>query len=214
MRRFFLAFLFVLVGWAQPSPIRAQQSQTGNGTAAANTISSGTMAGLPPANYQLTPGDTVTIRVFREPELDSQQRLSRDGTINFPLPGVIRLAGKTTNEASAMIVALLAPDYILHPQVSVSITTYNKQHFTVLGQVSTPGTYDIPEEQTIDILGAVARAGGFTRLAKLSEVIVRRASGGHEETFTVDVNRMMKDRSRPRFVIQANDTISIPERFF
>ncbi len=212
MQRFFLCILLGLSGWTQLASAQTQQGQaTGN---AGPSVASETATSMPPANYQLTPGDTVTIRVFREPELDSQQRLSRDGTINFPLLGVIRMAGKTTNDAAAMIVGLLAPDYILHPQVSVSITTYNKQHFTVLGQVSSPGTYDIPEEQTMDILGAVARAGGFTRLAKLSEVIVRRAAGSHEETFRVDVNRMMKDRNRPRFVIQANDTISIPERFF
>ena len=212
MRPFLLVILFILRGWIPFATAQLQQGQTAENAGPSSAV--GTTSGLPPANYQLTPGDTISIRVFREPELDSQQRLSRDGTINFPLLGVIRLAGKTTNEASAMIVGMLAPDYILHPQVSVSITTYNKQHFTVLGQVSSPGTYDIPEEQTIDILGAVARAGGFTRLAKLSDVVVRRATGSREETFTVDVNRMMKDRSRPRFMIQANDTISIPERFF
>ncbi len=169
----------------------------------------------PPANYQLAGGDTVLIRVFREPDLDTQQRLSRDGTINLPLLGIVKLAGKTTNEASAMIVGLLAPDYILHPQVSVTIAAYNKQQFTVLGQVNNPGTYTLPEEQqNVDILDAVARAGGFTRLAKLSEVIVRRTAGGREETFNVDVNRMMRDKTTPRFVIQPNDSISVPERFF
>ena len=212
MHRSILIIFLALSTWVYPTLAFGQQGQLGGEPA---TGAGGPTAGLPPANYQLTPGDTVNIRVFREPELESQQRLSRDGTINFPLLGVIKLAGKTTNEASAMIVGLLAPDYILHPQVSVSISTYNKQHFTILGQVSTPGTYDIPEEQTIDILGAVARAGGFTRLAKLSDVVVRRAAGNHEETFKVDVNRMMKkDRRYPRFIIQANDTISIPERFF
>ena len=169
----------------------------------------------PPANYQLAGGDTVLVRIFREPDLDSQQRLSRDGTINLPLLGVVRLAGKTTNEASAIIAGLLAPDYILHPQVSVSISAYNKQQFTVLGQVNTPGTYVLPEEQqSIDILAAVARAGGFTRLAKLSEVIVRRTTAGHEETFNVDVSRMLRDKSTPQFIVQPNDTISVSERFF
>ncbi|MBE7158297.1 MAG: polysaccharide export protein [Rhodospirillales bacterium] len=169
----------------------------------------------PPANYQLAGGDTVIVRVFREPDMDSQQRLSRDGTINLPLLGIVRLAGKTTNEAAATIAGLLAPDYILHPQVSVSISAYNKQQFTVLGQVNTPGTYVLPEEQqNIDILAAVARAGGFTRLAKLSEVVVRRNVEGREQTFTVDVNRMMRDKGTARFAIQPNDTISVPERFF
>ena len=66
----------------------------------------------------------------------------------------------------------------------------------------------------MDILGAIARAGGFTRLARPSKVTVRRAAGSQEQAYTVDVERMMRDKTSPRFVIHANDTISIPERFF
>ena len=214
MRKIALIILCGVCLAAGSQASRGQQANRRSGNVPAETAVEEAASGVASANYQLTPGDTVTIRVFREPDLDSQQRLSRDGTINFPLLGIIHLAGRTTNEAAAMIVGMLAPDYILHPQVSVSISTYNKQHFTVLGQVGAPGTYDIPEEQTIDILGAVARAGGFTRLAQPSKVTVRRAVGDHEEAFTVDVGRMMKVKSSPRFVIHANDTISIPERFF
>ena len=210
MRLIFAAILDTLTLLSWPAASRGQlpgrapvEPQSSVGTAPAA------------ANYQLASGDIVVIRVFREPDLDLQQRLSRDGTINFPLLGVIKLAGRTTNEAAAMIVGLLAPDYILHPQVSVSISTYNKQQFTVLGQVNTPGTYTLPEEQGhVDILGAVARAGGFTRLARLSKVIVRRTVDNREETYSVDVSRMMQDKAAPRFLIQHNDSISVPERFF
>ena len=166
------------------------------------------------ANYQISPGDVVAIKVFREPDLDSQQRISKDGTINFPLLGVVKLAGKTTNEAAAHLAGLLDKDYVHHPQVSVSISTYNKVHFTVLGQVTTPGTYDIPDEQAIDLLSAIARAGGFTRLAQPKKVTVRRLINGQEDAFTVDVERMMRDNQVGRFIIQPNDTISVPERFF
>ena len=172
-------------------------------------------AGAPRApNYQLSAGDMVSIKVFREPDLDSLQRLSKDGTINFPLLGVIRLGGMTTNEAAAHVASLLDRDYVHHPQVSVTITTYNKMHFTVLGQVATPGTFDIPEEQAIDLLSAIARAGGFTRLADQHKVMVRRMVAGQEDTQTINVSQMMQNKSIPRFVIEPNDTISVPERFF
>ncbi len=210
MRRLFMIVFGVMAVLALPLVGRGQAPSRNSSDLVANTA-----ALQPPANYQLAGGDTVIVRVFREPDLDSQQHLSRDGTINLPLLGIVRLAGKTTNEAATLIAGMLSPDYILHPQVSVSISAYNKQQFTVLGQVNTPGTYTLPEEQqNVDILGAVARAGGFTRLAKLSEVIVRRTTGGHEETFTVDVSHMMRDKGASRFVIQPNDTISVPERFF
>jgi protein involved in polysaccharide export with SLBB domain len=166
------------------------------------------------ANYQLSAGDAVAVKVFRESTLDTSQRISKDGTINFPLLGVIRIAGKTTNEAASMIAALLDKDYIVHPQVSVSIVAYIKQKYTVLGQVNNPGSYDIPEEQTVDILTAIARAGGFTRIAKPSDVTVRRLTEGREEIFKVDAKRLMNDKNSNRFFIQPNDTISVGERFF
>lgn len=164
-------------------------------------------------NYQLSPGDAVAVKVFRETNLDTSQRISKDGSINFPLLGFIKIAGKTTNEAATMIAALLDKDYIVHPQVSVSISTYVRQKFTVLGQVGSPGSYDIPEEQSIDLLSALAKAGGFTRLANPSKVIVRRVTEGHEEVFNVDAKRLMNDKNSKRFFIQPNDTISVGERF-
>ena len=166
------------------------------------------------ANYQLSAGDVVSIRVFREPDLDSQQRLSKDGTINFPLLGVVKLAGKTTNEAAAQLAGLLDKDYVHHPQVSVTITTYDKKHFTVLGQVGAPGSYDLPEEQALDLLSAIARAGGFTRLANQRKVLVKRYIDGREDIFEIDVDKMMRDKNVGRFLIQPNDTISVRERLF
>lgn len=166
-----------------------------------------------PANYELSPGDSVSVTVFREPDLTTQQRLSRDGTINFPLLGVVRLGGKTTNDAAALIAGLLAKGYLIHPQVSVSIVDLAKIKFTILGQVTSPGAYDIPADQSIDILAAIARAGGFTRLADQSKVVIRRITNGQEETFKIDVKRLMNDKKSQRFPIQANDTISVGERW-
>ena len=167
-----------------------------------------------PANYALSPGDSIVITVFREPDLNTQQRLSRDGTINFPLLGVIRLSAKNTNEAAALIANLLSKGYLIHPQVTVSVVDYAKIKFTILGQVSNPGAFEISGDQNIDILAAIARAGGFTRLANPANVIVRRTVNGQEETYKLDVKRLMNDKKSQRFPIQPNDTISVGERIF
>lgn len=156
----------------------------------------------------------VTVKVFREPSLDVSQRIAKDGTINYPLLGFTRIAGKTTNEAATHIAALLEKDYIVHPQVSVSIVSYVKQKFTVLGCVSSAGSYEIPDEQTIDILAAIAKAGGFTRLADPGKITVRRVTEGQEQILRVDGKKLMNDRTSPRFEIQPNDTISVAERIF
>jgi len=166
------------------------------------------------ANYILKENDVVAIRVFRESSLDSQCRLSKDGTVNFPLLGLVKIAGQTTNDAAAHIAALLDKDYIVKPQVSVSVVTYSRQPFNVLGQVGKAGGYTMPEEDTLDLLSAIAMAGGFTRLADQSHIAVRRQVEGREQTITVDAKKLAKGSKSERFMILPNDTITVPERFF
>ena len=95
----------------------------------------------------------------------------------------------------------------------MTLLATNKRHFNVLGQVTTPGTKDYPEEP-LDILGAISAAGGFTRLANQSSIKVRRQEEGHDQTFTVDVKRLTKDKDAKPFMVQPNDTIVVEERFF
>jgi polysaccharide export outer membrane protein len=165
-------------------------------------------------NYVLTQNDVVVIRVFREPTFDTQCRISRDGTITFPLLGQVNIAGKSTTTAAAHIAALLDKDYIIRPQVSLSVVAYSRQPFNILGQVQKPGGYTMPEEQSLDLLSAIAMAGGFTRLAEQSKITIRRQSEGREETFTVDAKAQAKDRRVKPVMILPNDTITVPERFF
>jgi polysaccharide export outer membrane protein len=89
-----------------------------------------------------------------------------------------------------------------------------KQRYSVLGQVGAPGSYNLPEEQTLDLLSAIAAAGGFTRLANQSKIVVRRQVNGHEETFKLDSKTFMKDHEAKPFLILPNDTIIVEERFF
>lgn len=163
------------------------------------------------ANYHLCPSDVLAIKVFREPDLDSQRRISKDGTIDFPLIGTVQLAGKTTTEAAGIIATLLDKDYLVKPQVAVDVVIYAKQHFNVIGQVARPGTFDLPEEATIDLTAAIAQAGGFTRLADLAHVVVHRQTGEH---FVVDYRPLTKDRMAKSVPILPNDTIHIGERLF
>ena len=166
------------------------------------------------ANYVLREGDVVAIRVFREPTLDSQCRISKDGTINFPLLGLIKVTGRTANDASAYIATLLDKDYIVKPQVSVSVVAYSRQPFNILGQVGKPGGYTMPEEDSLDLLSAIAMAGGFTRLADQGHVAVRRHVEGKDQTITVDAKKLAKGSKAEHFMVLPYDTITVPERFF
>jgi len=165
------------------------------------------------STYRLCPNDVLRVKVFQEDDLTTELRLGKDGSATFPLLGVINLGGKTVEEAAATIRALLGKDYLVNPQVTLTVTEYAKRRFTVLGQVQKPGSYDIPSEESVTLLQAIAMAGGFSRLAVQNKVTVTRTVGG-KKTLTVDLKSAANDPATKPFEILADDTIFVAERVF
>jgi protein involved in polysaccharide export with SLBB domain len=165
-------------------------------------------------SYVLCPSDLVQVKVYQEDDLESKLRISRDGTTSFPLIGVINLQGKTVSQAAALIREELAKDYLVNPQVTVTVLEYAKRRFTVLGQVQRPGTYEIPNEESVVFLQAIAMAGGYTRLANRANVTVTRTIDGRKAALTLDMNHATNDPKTPQFNIQTDDIITVPERIF
>ena len=164
-------------------------------------------------SYRLAPNDVIRVKVFQEDDLTTELRLAKDGTATFPLLGTINLADKSVDEAASYIRDLLGKDFLVNPQVMVTVVEYSKRRFTVLGQVQKPGSYDIPSEESVSLLQAIAMAGGFTRLAVQSKVMVTRTTGG-KKTLTVDVKSAANDPGTKPFDILPDDTIIVAERVF
>lgn len=81
---------------------------------------------------------------------------------------------------------------------------------TVLGQVARPGAMEIPPGRDLDLLTAIALAGGMTPTARTSKVIVRREGS---EPMTVNVARVQKGEIESP-LLQGGDTVFIPESIF
>jgi protein involved in polysaccharide export with SLBB domain len=165
-------------------------------------------------NYLLAANDVIHIKVYREEELDSTVRLAKDGTIIFPLIGSLQVGGKTTAQATTLIRDLLAKDYLVNPQVSLSIVEFAKRRFTVLGEVQRPGAYDLPEDQSLNLLQAISMAGGYTRIAAPGKVTVQRQEGEKRLIFPLDAKAMSKDKNIKVFEILPEDTITVGESIF
>jgi polysaccharide export outer membrane protein len=167
-------------------------------------------------NYRLAPNDLLDFRVFQEPELDAVVRLSGDGTASFALIGPVQIGGRTISESLELIKARYRDGYLKNPQVSLTVRSYAKKLFTILGQVQKPGSYDMQGTNQITLLQAIGMAGGYTRIADPSNVTVKRLedSNGRDQVLKLNAKRMARGEDKSTFYIQPGDVISVGESLF
>ncbi|MFN2542117.1 MAG: polysaccharide biosynthesis/export family protein [Chthoniobacterales bacterium] len=169
-----------------------------------------------PTGYVLHANDQVAVEVFGEDDLRTSGRLNAEGHLSLPLLGSVRLGGLTLGQAASRITELYGLDYLVNPKVNVMLVGYAKRRFTVLGQVNRPGSYEMPEGSPggIDLLEAVAMAGGYTRIAAPERISIRRQSGsGGDQIVKVDAKRLAR-KGGSGFIVQPGDTVTVAESIF
>ena len=161
-------------------------------------------------NYQITPQDIVHVDVFQEPDMETEQRVAQDGTINIPLVGRVVIGGLTVEQASDAVEAKLRGGVLVDPQVTLNVTEYSPKRYSVLGQVNGPGAFEIPGEDVVTLPTAIAMAGGNTRIANLHRVQLTRVRNG--EVYDITINLLTPEGRQ--FVVQKGDVIIVPESLF
>src|SRR6266550_6854273 len=114
----------------------------------------------PQTDYSVGPQDVLTIQIFGEPELSGKYTVEQDGTFTFPQIGRIKAAGLTLRALEQELKKQLEDGFLKNPQVAVAIENYRSQRILVLGEVRSPGEYQLNGEMTL--LAALARAGSTT----------------------------------------------------
>jgi polysaccharide export outer membrane protein len=102
-------------------------------------------------------------------------------------------------------------DFLFDPMVSLTILEYSKSKVTVLGQVRTPGVYLFPANERLNLLQAIALAGGYTRTGEPGKIIIKRVQNGRQNVIKVDGRAMAKEEGYKMFEIQPDDLITIAE---
>ena len=157
----------------------------------------------------------MAVEVFGEEDLRANGRLNPEGNLSVPLLGSIHLAGLTLTQAASKLTELYGRDYLVSPKVNVMLLGYAKRRFSMLGQVSKPGSYEMPESSPggIDLLEAIAMAGGYSRIAAPERITVRRQGPGGDRIFKVNAKRFTKG-SGGGFHVEPGDTITVGESIF
>ncbi len=125
------------------------------------------------------------------------------GNIEFPVIGTVQLGGLTRNEAVSLLRGKIS-HYVKDPIVNIRIMNYK---VTVLGEVTKPGSYTIPNER-ITIPEALGLAGDLTVYGKRDNILIIRDKNGQKTYERVDLTK--KDiLESPYYYLQQNDVIYV-----
>jgi polysaccharide biosynthesis/export protein len=161
-------------------------------------------------DFQLGPGDLINIKVFQNPDLSGDVRISETGTIAFPLVGELKVTGLTTGDVGALISKRLQDgNFVKQPAVTVGIAQFRSLQVSILGHVTRPGKY--PLEQSLNrVSEVVALAGGVTP-AGADTIWVIRQEGGKESKIEVDLPGLMQAGDAAKDIsIKNGDTVFVP----
>ena len=159
----------------------------------------------------LGPGDLLELKVFEAPELSTQVRISSRGFITLPLLGDVEVAGLSARQLEMKVEDLYRAKYIKDPHVSLFVQEHLSQKITLVGQVKSPGTYELPAR--MKLLDVLALAGGLTDKAG-SMARVRRVGKTSEETgaYVVDLDRLINEGAAELNIpVHGGDVIFVDE---
>ncbi|MEJ1972682.1 MAG: polysaccharide biosynthesis/export family protein [Lacunisphaera sp.] len=163
--------------------------------------------------YKLRPMDLIKVQVFQEQDLDRELRVSRDSTIVAPLVGEVDIRGLTVRQTEELLTALYRKDYIVNPQINITVTEYAPRTVNVLGAVNNPGSVPLPPEKELGLLDVIARSGGFSRLANRTKVSLTRSQpNGEVENFVVNTEQLVSGDNAARWLVQDGDIVYVGER--
>jgi polysaccharide biosynthesis/export protein len=159
--------------------------------------------------YQLTPSDVIELRFPYVPEFDQTVTVQPDGYVSLRVVGDLRVAGRTVSQVKQMLNEAYA-DVLREPIINVILREFEKPYFIASGEVANPGKYELRGVTTLT--QALVLAGGHTRAAKHSQVIIfRRFSNEWVETKQIDVKKMFSTRNLSEDpVLRPGDTIFVP----
>lgn len=129
-----------------------------------------------------------------------------EGTIDFPVLGVLDVKGMSRAELAGYIKGELAGrDLVKDPKVTVEFINTG---VNIIGEVLKPGRYDLNVDE-ITILEALALAGDLTINGQRTNVRVLREENGQVKVYKLDLTDLDKTASSPAYYLQQNDVVYV-----
>jgi len=176
-----------------------------------SALASSSFADAPGATlpgYRLQPGDVITVSVWQVVDLQSEVLVRPDGGFSFPLAGEVDAVGKTVEDIRVILAERLKR-YIPSPVVTVAIKTIGGNRIFVVGKVIHAG--DFPFSSPLDVMQAIALAGGTTPYAAINDIVILRRQNGQQEALHFHYSDVARGRELAQNIqLLSGDTVVVP----
>jgi polysaccharide export outer membrane protein len=183
----------------------------------------GCPSSLPPYDYAREPdprnkelvlgvGDVVAINVWENKDLNTEATIRPDGTITMPLVGDLKAGGETPTSLKNQIKTRLQDFIKLQgTEITVAVKSWRSYRFRVAGEVQKEGIYTA--DGFVTVADALAMAGGVTRFAKRSDIVLLRHDPAtrRQKSIPLDYDLLASGkRADMNIWVLPNDTIFVP----
>lgn len=148
----------------------------------------------------IQPGDKIKVTVFGEDRLTGEYLIDPAGFVSLPLAGTVKAAGLSKPQLEKALESKFRGEYLKNPKVTVDISNFRPIY--ILGEVAKPGEYEF--RGGLNILSAMALAGGTTYRANQSTVLIQHVGENGFKEFTVSST----------LPVLPGDLIRVPTRYF
>lgn len=168
------------------------------------------------AEYRIGVGDSLSVNVWRNPEMSISVPVRPDGKISMPLIGDVMAADLTTGQLSKNITNSLTT-YIKSPQVTVIVVNPSSSDFQrrvrITGAVENPQS--IPYREGMTVLDLVLLAGGPNQFASANKAKLYRKVNNELKVYPIKLEDLIDDGDvATNYTLQPSDIVTVPERNF
>ena len=212
MRKLFISLVFVMVianlAWAAeqnaPTPTIPEANAT---SPAAQPAPAGV-----DSTYLIGPGDVLNISVWKDEALTKDVVVLPDGTISFPLIGLLKAEGRTVAQIKAEIAERIS-QYVTEPVLNVEVKQVNSMLVFVIGRLNMLSTVSgrLVLNANANVLQALAMTGGLNPFAKRNSIKIFRQEGGKTRIFPFHYDDVVEGkRLEENIELKRYDVIVVP----
>jgi polysaccharide biosynthesis/export protein len=160
------------------------------------------------SDYIIGPGDVLMVSIWKDESLTQEVIVLPDGTISFPLIGVIRAEDKTIAELKTEIEKRIKK-YVPDPVLWISVRNMNSAYIYILGRVNNPGRFLL--NSRVNVLQGLATAGGLNPFANNNDIRIFRTEEKGTKLIRFHYNDVIKGKNlEENITLKRGDVIIVP----